>query len=81
MVDVWASTEWRLCSEAADHLLGRAPLGVDLFQVGQRLHEEERRNVSEVEVVEPHCLVQAQRLQRRLVEDVMGPRLTSKWGR
>src|SRR6266404_8801349 len=64
-----APSRGRLRCQAANDVLGRASLVVDLLQVGEHLHEEERGDVGEVEVVEPYGLVQAQRLQGRLVED------------
>src|SRR5262249_41645911 len=62
LVDIRQSADWRLSRETADYLLWWTPLGVDLLQVGECLHEEERSAVGQVEVVEPHRLVQAQRI-------------------
>src|SRR5262245_50147370 len=74
VVDVRYAADGRLGREVTDHLFGCAALRVDLLQVSEGLHEEQRRDVGEVEVVEPYRLVQAQRLQRRLVEDREGSR-------
>src|SRR5581483_4785930 len=40
-----------------------------LLKIGKGLHVEERHHVREEERVEPHRLIHAERLQRRLVED------------
>jgi hypothetical protein len=57
-----------LAFEASDHLLRRSAAVDFLLKIGKRLDEEERRDHGQKEVVEPHRLIDVQRLQRRFVE-------------
>jgi len=58
-----------LICEASDHLLRRSAAVDFLLKIGERLDEEERRDHGQKEVVEPHRLIDVQRLQKRFVED------------
>lgn len=59
----------RLRRQQADEILGRLSLLHGLLEVGQGLDVEQRDDVHQEEGVQPHGLVHAQRLKRRLVVD------------
>ncbi len=58
--------------EVADDFLGRLALADFFFEVREGLREEERRDVRHVKIVEPVAFVQAEGLERRLIENENG---------
>lgn len=59
----------RLLREPPNDMLRRSPSVDLLLKVGQRLDEEQRGHVHTVELSQPHGLIWAQGLKKRLVED------------
>ena len=59
----------RLEGEVADDFFGRLAIAYFFFEVREGLREEERRDVRHEKIVEPVAFVQAQGLERRLIEN------------
>lgn len=62
----------RTYGEASNDLLRSAALAHFLFEVGQSLHEEKRRDDGKEKIAEPVGFVDAEALKRGFVENKVG---------
>jgi len=68
MVHIWVRIRGRFRGKRSNNVLRSATFGGRLLEVSERLDVEQRRDIGQEVDLEPHRLIHAERLKRRLVE-------------